>query len=60
MRCKVLIPFIDKVTGEEYSAGDEIELAAERIPEVLAVNINMVSVLEDKPEPKKTRKKSSK
>ena len=52
-RVKVLIPFTDKVTGERYEANTEITMTAERIAEVLSVNVNMVSVLGEEEEPVK-------
>lgn len=68
-RVKVLIPFTDKVTGELRNIDDEIEMTDERIAEVRAVGVNMISVLGDvgevtkevEPTPKKktTRKKKA-
>lgn len=52
-RVKVLIPFTDKVTGEMYEANAEITMTEERIAEVLSVNVNMVSVLDEAEEPVK-------
>ena len=45
MRVKVLIPFLDKVTGESRKADDIIEVSEERLAEIKAVNVNMVLVL---------------
>ena len=54
MRCKVNVPFKDKVTGEDYKAGTEIALTEERVAEVKAFDVNLISVLG---EAKKSRKK---
>ena len=57
---KVHIPFTDKVTGTQYNSGDEIVLTDERLAEVKAVNVNMVSVIGEAEEEQKkprTRKK---
>lgn len=55
--CKVLIPFVDKVTGAMYEVGDEIRLSDERIAEIRTVGINIVKVLREAPKPK-TKKKN--
>lgn len=55
MKCLVHVPFTDKVTGEVYKAGTEITLTEERVAEVKAFDVNLISVLEDKP--KRSRKK---
>lgn len=47
--CKVIIPFIDKVTGEPYKENDEIRLSDERIAEIRTVNPNMVYVIGEAP-----------
>ena len=62
MLVKVHIPFTDRVTGELHKVNDEIELTAERLAEVRAVNINMVTVIseEEPEEPKKPRTKKKK
>lgn len=54
--CKVSVPFTDKVTGEAYKAGAEIMLTDERVAEVKAFDVNLISVIGDVT-PKKTRKK---
>ena len=58
MRVKVLIPFLDKVTGESRKADDIIEVSDERLAEIRKVNVNMVTVLgevEKKPAAKKQK-----
>lgn len=45
MKVEVLIPFIDKITGEHRAAGDIIEVSEERLAEIKAANINAVLVL---------------
>ena len=54
--CKVNVPFTDKVTGEAYKAGSEIVLTDERVAEVKAFDVNLISVLGDAT-PKRSRKK---
>lgn len=54
MRCKVNVPFTDKVTGELYKAGAEITLSDERVAEVKAFDVNLISVIG---EVKRSRKK---
>ena len=54
MRCKVNVPFKDKVTEELYEAGAEITLTEERVAEVKASDINLISVIG---EVKRSRKK---
>ena len=57
-RCMVHIPFIDKVTGKSYEAGKEIVLTDDRVAEVKAFNVNLISVLgEAEEKPKRSRKK---
>lgn len=48
--CKVIIPFIDKVTGEFHKENDEVLLSDERIAEIKTVNTNMVYVIGEAPE----------
>ena len=58
MRVKVLIPFLDKVTGESRKADDIFEVSDERLAEIRKVNVNMVTVLgeaEEKPKAKKQK-----
>lgn len=45
MKVKVLIPFIDKITGEHRAVDDVIEVSEERLAEIKAVSVNMVLVL---------------
>ena len=60
-RVKVLIPFTDKITGEDRETGDIIEVSDERLAEIKAVNVNMVIVIGDtEPTPKKKTANSSK
>lgn len=61
-RVRVEVPFIDKVTKEPYAANAEITLTEERIAEIRAVNVNMVTVLGDAEpaEPKKPRARKPK
>lgn len=54
MRCKVNVPFKDKVTEELYEANAEITLSKERVAEVQAFDVNLISVIG---EAKKSRKK---
>ena len=56
MRCKVNVPFKDKVTEELYEAGAEITLTEERVAEVKAFDVNLIVVLGDEV-PKKNRRK---
>ena len=57
-RVKVLVPFTDKVTGENYVCGVEAVMSDERIAEIRAVNVNMVEVIgEVAEEPAKKPKK---
>lgn len=58
MKVKVLIPFIDKITGEYRAAGDIIEVSEERLAEIKAVSVNMVLVLGEVK--KKTKAKKTK
>lgn len=63
MKVKVLVPFIDKVTGELHNADDIIEVSEERLAEIKAVNVNLVLVLgeaEEKPKAKKQKAKATK
>lgn len=58
-RVRVLIPFTDRVTKELRKVNDELDMTEERIAEVRAVSVNMISVLgeaEEKPK-KSTRNK---
>lgn len=55
-RCRVNVAFTDKVTGELYKAGTEILLADERVAEVKAFDVNLISVLGEA-KPKRSRKK---
>lgn len=57
MKVKVLIPFLDKATGEFRKADDIIEVSEERLAEIKAVNVNMVLVLGEVEEPKPKAKK---
>ena len=68
-RVKVLIPFLDKVTGESRKADDIFEVSDERLAEIRKVNVNMVTVLgeveeepieEPKPKAKKQKAKATK
>ena len=54
MRCKVNVPFKDKVTEELYEANAEITLSKERVAEVQAFDVNLISVIG---EVKRSRKK---
>ena len=54
MKCMVHVPFTDKVTGKLYKAGAKITLSEERVAEVKAFDVNLISVLEE--EPKKSKK----
>lgn len=54
IRCKVNVPFKDKVTEELYEVGTEIVLTEERVAEVKAFDVNLIIVLG---EVKKSRKK---
>ena len=58
-RVKVLIPFLDKVTGKDHNADDIIEVSEERLAEIKAVNVNMVLVLGDAEQPKPKKKATS-
>lgn len=58
MKVKVLIPFVDKVTGEKHKADDIIEVSEERLAEIKAVSINMVLVIGEVK--KKTKAKATK
>lgn len=63
MKVKVLVPFIDKVTGELHNADDIIEVSEERLAEIKAVNVNLVLVIgeaEEKPKAKKQKAKATK
>ena len=57
-RVKVLVPFIDGETGIQHKADTEAALSEETIDRALAINVNMLLVLGDAEEPKKTRKKA--
>ena len=46
MTVKVLIPFIDKKTGKEHQEGKKLNITAERLAEIRAVNVNMVEVVD--------------
>ena len=52
---RVLVSFVDRVTGEVYEADTEIALSDERAAEVKAFNPNFISLVEKKP--KSNRKK---
>lgn len=54
MRCKVNVPFKDNVTEELYEANAEITLSKERVAEVQAFDVNLISVIG---EVKRSRKK---
>lgn len=54
MKCMVHVPFTDKETGKLYKAGSKITLSEERVAEVKAFDVNLISVLEE--EPKKSKK----
>ncbi len=57
-KVEVLIPFIDKETGNVYVKGDVLEVSDERLAEITSVNVNMVLVIgEVDAKPKKTTKK---
>ena len=63
MKVKVLVPFIDKVTGELHNTDDIIEVSEERLAEIKAVNVNLVLVIneaEEKPKAKKQKAKATK
>ena len=56
IRCMVHVPFTDKETGELYKADKEISLTEERVAEVKAFDVNLISVLGEE-KPKRSRKK---
>ena len=56
IRCMVHVPFTDKETGELYKAGTEITLTEERVAEVKAFDVNLISELGEA-KPKRSRKK---
>lgn len=57
-KVEVLIPFIDKETGNVRVKGEVFEASEERLAEITSVNVNMVLVLgEADTKPKKTTKK---
>lgn len=60
-RVKVLVPFIDGVTGTLHEAGTEVELSEATIERVKAISVNMVLVLGDAEEkaPRKPRAKKT-
>lgn len=59
MLCRVLNPFIDKVTGVLYKADEKIELTAERLAEVQAVGLDLVEVIPVTETKTKTRTKKA-
>lgn len=59
-RVKVLIPFIDKVTGKKHGVDDIIEISDERLTEIKAVNVNMVLLLDEVEEDPKAKKQKAK
>lgn len=61
MKCKVEIPFHLIATNTDHVPGDVIEVSEEQLAKIRAVNVNMVSVLDDgeqaeKPKAKRTKK----
>ena len=54
MKVRVLVPFQSVATGKDQVVGDVIEVTAEQLAGIKAVNINMVEVVEEveKPKPK--------
>jgi hypothetical protein len=52
----VHVPFTDKETGELYEADKEITLTEERVAEVKAFDVNLISELGEV-KPKRSRKK---
>jgi hypothetical protein len=63
IRVQVLIPFSVAATNQSYVPGDVIEVSAELLAKIRAINVNMVLVLgevEEKPKvTKKTKKKAT-
>ena len=56
MKCMVHVPFTDKETGKLYKAGSKITLSEERVAEVKAFDVNLISELGEA-KPKRSRKK---
>lgn len=48
MWVKVEIPFIDKKTKKLQERGKKLNISAERLAEIRAINVNMVSVIDTK------------
>lgn len=46
MIVKVLIPFIDKKTGKVHKEGKKLNISAERLAEIRAINVNMVEIID--------------
>ena len=63
IRVQVLIPFSVAATNQDCVPGDVIEVSAEQLAKIRAINVNMVLVLgevEEKPKvTKKTKKKAT-
>ena len=60
MKLKVEKVFTDKITGEIYTAGQEIEVASERGKELLADARKLVSEIKSKSASKTSSKKTTK
>lgn len=60
MKLKVEKVFTDKITGELYQVGQEIEVASERGKELLADERKLVSEIKSKGASKTTSKKTTK
>ncbi len=53
MRIKVLKPFVDKITKDEYKPGDIKEFSDERAREILADHRNLAEEVKKKPSKKR-------
>lgn len=52
MKVKVLIPFHLSAENKDCVPGDEIEVTAEQLANIRAININMVEPVVEKPKKK--------
>ena len=57
MKVKVNKEFIDKYSGRRMSEGDVVEYSEKRITEILSGHPDLITVLQEETEVKKTRRR---
>ena len=57
MKVKVNKEFVDKYSGRRMSKGDVVDLTEKRITEILSGHPDLITVLQEETEVKKTRRR---